>query len=62
MARKKSVDESNKPMTKTIAKKTGKTWRRKKIDNYAPVRHRSSKIPFAKNKQKRLWRWSITHD
>ena len=57
MVRKKSVDESNKPMKKEIAMKTGKTWRREKIDNPGPVRHRSSKIPIGKDKNDRIWKW-----
>jgi len=57
MPRQKNVDESGKPMDKSKALKTGKTLRREKIDNYAPVRHRSSKIPFGKDKSDRLWKW-----
>ena len=55
--RKKAVDESGKPMSKETALKTGKTIRRPKIDNYTPVRHRSSKVPFEKNKSDRIRRW-----
>jgi hypothetical protein len=55
--RKKCVDESGRTIASDNPMIQGKTIRRPKIDNYAPVRHRSSKIPFGKDKNDRLWRW-----
>lgn len=38
-------------------RKDRRDWRRDKIDNPAPVRHRSSKKPLGKTKSERLRNW-----